>query len=700
MDKLFNPQSIAILGLSSKPANIPRLILENLIRWGFKGQIFGINPSAQEDHVHGIRLFKEIDELPLVPDLVVALIPAKYIPATIEACGKFGVKRMAIPSAGFNESGEAGEEIAALALKYTHQYGLRFVGPNGLTIANTANGLCLPFVPAYKLLRGEVSIITQSGGIGLSLWNRMIDEQIGMAKFASIGNKLDLDEVDFLEYFGRDSETRVIGIYLEGIPRGEKLLGAASKIDKPIIVLKANTTLAGRKAAMSHTAALQNNEAVIDAAFERAGILRVETFVEMIAVFKAFKLPPMRGKRIMAISPGGGISVMMADLCEKVGFELADPGETFYREISQYANAGVIAFSNPLDLGDVYDPQMYAHILHAALHNPNVDGAVFASMWAHMPKGEDVFNRIFHTDLAQVAPKVQLSSGKPLGVNLAGLAREIAKVKKRVNFPIFNNIEEMINALNLQRLYYARQDAGVFEISQPLGIDIASVREWIREHRGTFGEEALELLSAFGIPVFESAVAKDVTEAVELAGRIGYPVVMKVISPDAVHKSEAGGVILGIKDEREVRQAFGTIRANLNHYKVGADLRGVQVMQMAGEGVDMFIGATRDASYGPVVYFGYGGIYVEVFNDTAIALCPSNRQEIEAKLKGLKSYKILQGLRGKALSDIGSYLDLIERISHLASVFPQIQELDLNPVRVFEQGHGAFVLDARIRVDK
>lgn len=700
IDKLFNPQSIAILGLSSKPGNIPRLILENLKRWGFKGQIFGINPSAQEDHVHGIRLFKEIDELPLVPDLVVALIPAKFISATIEACGKFGVKRMAIPSAGFNESGEAGEEIAAQALKYAHQYGLRFVGPNGLTLANTANGLCLPFVPAYKFRRGEVSIITQSGGFGLSLWNRMIDEHIGMAKFASIGNKLDLDEVDFLEYFGNDPETRIIGIYLEDIPRGEKFLEAASKIDKPIIVLKANTTLAGRKAAVSHTAALHNNDDVIDAAFDRAGMLRVETFVDMIAVFKAFKLPPMRGKRIMAISPGGGISVMMADLCEKVGFELADPGEAFYREIGQYANAGVIAFSNPLDLGDVYDPQMYAPILHAALHNSNVDGAVFASMWAHIPKGEDVFNRIFHSDLAQEAPRVQLSSGKPLGVNLAGLAREITKVKKQVNFPIFNNIEEMINALNLQRLYYARQDAGVFDTRQPPEIDIASAGKWIRGHQGTFGEEALELLSAFSIPVAESAMAKDEAEAIERAGTIGYPVVLKVISPDAIHKSEAGGVILGIKDDSEVRRTFGNIRANLYHYNASADFRGVQVMKMAGEGVDMFIGATRDASFGPVVYFGYGGIYVEVFNDTAIVLCPSNRQEIEAKLKRLKSDKILQGLRGKTLSDIDSYMDMVERISHLVAAFPQIQELDLNPVRVFGQGHGACVLDARIRVDK
>jgi acetyltransferase len=214
MEKLFNPESIAIIGLSSKQGNIPRLVLENLIRWGYRGRIFGINPRGSDIQVNGIRMYKEMHELPIVPDLVFALIPARLIPDLMEACGKMGVKRMAIPSGGFNELNEEGGNIANLVLERARKYGIRFVGPNGVTVANTANGLCLPFVPSYSPPKGGLSIITQSGGVGLMLWNLMTDENVGMAKFASIGNKLDLDEVDFLEYFGNDPETKIIGMYL------------------------------------------------------------------------------------------------------------------------------------------------------------------------------------------------------------------------------------------------------------------------------------------------------------------------------------------------------------------------------------------------------------------------------------------------------------------------------------------------------
>jgi len=223
------------------------------------------------------------------------------------------------------------------------------------------------------------------------LWNLMKDENVGMAKFASIGNKLDLDEVDFLEYFGRDPDTKVIGMYLESIPRGDRLIEAASRIDKPIIILKSNTTDAGKKVAMSHTAAISNNEAIIDAAFERAGITRIHHFNDFISMAKIFDLPPMRGKRIMVMSPAGGFTVMMADLCEGSGFEFADPGAAFYEALKNSSNAGVINFSNPLDMGDIYDTGAYSNIFFSVMHNENVDGAVFVTQWPEMPRGEDVF---------------------------------------------------------------------------------------------------------------------------------------------------------------------------------------------------------------------------------------------------------------------------------------------------------------------
>lgn len=699
MEKLFYPESIAIIGLSSRPNNIPRLVLENLIRWGYLGRIFGINPRASELHVDGIKMYKDVGELPVVPDLAFVLIPARIVPDAIDSCGKAGIKWMAIPSGGFNEMGEEGKKLSDLALQKAKQYGIRFVGPNGVTVANTANGLCLPFVPSFSPPKGGLSIITQSGGVGLMLWNLMTDENVGMAKFASIGNKLDLDEVDFLEYFGRDPETRVIGMYLESIPRGDRLIEAASRIDKPIIILKSNTTDAGKKVAMSHTAAISNNEAIIDVALERAGITRIYHFNDFISMAKVFELPPMRGKRIMVMSPAGGFTVMMADLCEGSGFEFADPGATFYNELSKSSNAGVINFSNPLDMGDIYDTGAYSDIFFSVMHNDNVDGAVYVTQWPEMPRGEDVFYKMFHTDLSKEVTGTILSSGKPLGICLFGLSATISRIKQNLDIPIFNNAGEMIRAFKKQYDYYTKKAEGAPVYTLPDDVDTEAAKTWIAGNTGVKGEEALELLRHFGIPIAESAVAKDGQEAVAAADRIGYPVVMKIVSPDAVHKSEAGGVMTGIQNAEAVGRAFENIRENLYRYRSDARFQGVRIMKQAGEGYDMFIGGQYDASFGPVVSFGYGGIYIEVFKDIANVLCPAGIPEIEDKVRKLKSHKILQGARGKGAGDIPGYVSAIERVTHLLHRFPQIRELDINPVRVLADGSGVLALDARVKIE-
>ncbi len=699
MDKLFYPETIAIIGLSSRPNNIPRLVLENLIRWGYKGRIFGINPKSTDAHVDGIKMYGDVGGLPVVPDLVFVMIPARLIPDAMEECGKFGVKRMAIPSGGFNELGGEGKKLSDLVLQKARHYGIRFVGPNGVTVANTANGLCLPFVPSFPPPKGGLSIISQSGGVGLMLWNLMTDDNVGMAKFASIGNKLDLDEVDFLEYFGRDPETKVIGMYLESIPRGDRLIAAASKINKPVIVLKSNTTSAGSKAAMSHTAALANDDDIIDAAFERAGIIRIRHFNDFIAVTKAFELPPMRGKKMMVMSPAGGFTVMMADLCEESGFEFADPGASFYDELKNSSNAGVINFSNPLDMGDIYDTRAYPSIFYSVMHNPNVDGAVFVTQWPEMPRGEDVFYKMFHTDLSKEVAGTILSSGKPLGVCLFGLSATISRIKQNLDFPIFNNAGEMIRAFKKQSDYYAKKEEDHLAYALPAGIDLDAARTWVQSNTGVKGEEALDLLGYFGISGAGSAVVKDADEAAAAAEKIGYPVVMKIVSPDAIHKSEAGGVITGIEDAKGVHGAFAKIRENLYRYKADARFEGVRIVKQAGEGYDMFIGGKYDPSFGPVVFFGYGGIYIEVFADTASVLCPAGAREIEDKVRKLKSFKILQGARGKGAGGIAGYAAAIERVTHLLHWFPQIRELDINPLRVLSDGAGVIALDARLKIE-
>ncbi len=315
-----------------------------------------------------------------------------------------------------------------------------------------------------------------------------------------------------------------------------------------------------------------------------------------------------------------------------------------------------------------------------------------------MPRGEDVFYKMFHTDLSKEATGTMLSSGKPLGACIFGLSTTISAMKKNINFPIFDGFEEMMIALKKQCDYHMKKHRKAGDYLSPERIDEAASGTWIRNHPGDTGEEALELLSSFAIPVAESAVAKDAAAARSLAKKIGYPVVMKVISPDALHKSEAGGVLVGLADDDAVEKGFALIRQNLDAYRKDARFDGVRVMKMAGEGYDMFIGGKQDASFGPVVFFGYGGIYIEVFRDVQLLLSPAGRDEIMEKVKELKSYHILKGARGKQAVDIDAFVDMILRVSHLLARYPQIKELDANPVRILGDGSGAVALDARIRI--
>ncbi len=699
MDKLFYPDSIVVMGLSKKTSNVPRIILENLIRWGYMGRIFGVNPRSKDLHVDGVRMYRSIEELPVVPDLCVALIPATLVPDAIESCGRFGIPYMAIPSGGFNESGQEGEKLAKAAMEKSTQYGVRFIGPNGLTVANTANGLCLPFIPLYRPPKGGLSVITQSGGLGLIIWNLMKSENVGMAKFASIGNKLDLNEIDFLEYFSEDPETTVIAMYLESISDGRKLVEAAARSKKPVIVFKSSTTRAGGRAAMSHTAAVSHDDAVIDAAFERAGIIRIRQFSDFISMAKVFKLPPFKGDRLMVMSPAGGFTVILADLIEKCGFSFADPGREFYEELQNYANAGVINFSNPLDMGDIYDPDMYAQVFFSVLHNENVDGAVYVTQWPDMPRGEDVFTRMFNTDLSKETIGAIQSSGKPMGVCLYGHTNTLSRIKHNIAFPLFNNPEEMVDAIRAQMEFYRGRAREPIAPSLPPHFDEQHGASWIDARLGDIGEDALELMTAAGIPIAPSEAVADAEGARAAADRIGCPVVCKLISPDAIHKSDAGGVITHIATPADAAGAFEQIRDNLRFHDSSARFEGARVMKMAGDGFDMLVGGKRDPVFGPVAVFGFGGIYVEVFSDVEIVLCPSEETEIREKLMRLKSFPILSGARGREAVDIDGFIDTVVRVTHLMDRFPRILELDLNPVRILADGSGAVALDARIRLD-
>jgi len=700
LDKIFYPQSIVIIGLSSKPTNIPRLTLENLLRWGYRGRIFGVNARGEDRHVDGIRMYKSVEDLPEIPDLAFLMIPAPLIPDEVDRCGKYGIRRLAIPSGGFSEYSEEGQSLANRLLSTARKYGIRFVGPNSVTVANTDNGLCLPFVALHKAPKGEMSIISQSGGVALSMLNYLADEKIGLAKFASIGNKLDLDEVDFLEYFGKDPQTKIICLYLESIARGRKLIETAKSIDKPVVIYKSNTTSAGKQAAMSHTAALSSDEAIIDSAFEEAGIIRITNFLEFIEITKAFQLPPMKGRRIMVMSPAGGFAVMGADLCEKAGFEFADMGQEFYDSLKQFSNAGVINFSNPLDMGDIYDPKLTAHVIYSVMHSDQVDGSIYISQRPQMPQGENVFQKMFLADISMEAWGSILSAGKPLGICLFGPSRVIQQAKRNVEFPIFNSPEDMVKALAAQMRFYEKRSQlkDQTELAPLAHMDQHAARQWMLDKQGEYGEETFKLLEAYGIKTATSRTAIDEAEAVEQAHALGYPVVMKVVSPDALHKTDVGGVLLNLQDDQEVANGFLTIQENLHYYNPQALFSGVRIQKMAGPGLDLFVGGKQDPSFGPVVFFGMGGIYIETFKDVANLLCPVQPEQVAEKLAALKAAALLSGLRGQRAADTGLFIDLVVRTARLLADYPGIKELDINPVRVFSEGEGVLALDTRVRI--
>lgn len=700
METFFAPASLAVYGLSSKTGNTPRIIVDNCLRWGYRGRIFGINPVTDETDVGGIRVYRSATHLPLVPDVAVLLIPARFILEAVADCGRAGIKRLAIQAGGFNESSEEGRSLAARLLELARQHGMRFVGPNGLALADTASGLCLPFVPTFPVRRGGFSLITQSGGLGLFLWNLLEAEQVGLAKFASIGNKLDLDECDLLDCFGTDPETSVIGLYLESIGHGRRLMELAERTGKPVLLYKANTTQAGSRAAMSHTASLSTDDAILDAALERAGVIRIDHLRDFVTTAKAFDLPPMRGKRIMVMSPAGGLGVAMADLCERQGFAFADPGPTFYGDLAGLANAGIIRLQNPLDMGDLYQIDKYPLIFSHVLASDQVDGAVFASQRPRMPAGgEDVFTAMFTFDPTLALAGAIRSSGKPVALALYGEGRTVAAMKAQAPIPVFDGPEEAIAALHRQMRFHARKAAGPFR-PDPAddGFDIGRARAWLRDRSGVVGEEALELLACCGIVSPPSAVAETTGEAGRLAADIGLPVVLKVVSPEAVHKTEAGGVLIGINSPAETSAGFDRIRANLERYHPGARFDGVRVTAMAGPGHDLFIGGLQDPAFGPVALFGYGGILVEVVQDVERVLAPSSLAEITEKIGRLRSAPLFAGARGRPPVDPAPFARAVLAVARLLAEFPQIVELDVNPLRLLDRG-GVLALDARLRLD-
>ena len=685
MKTMFFPESVAIIGVSNAPGNNGRVIVENMDRFGYKGRLYLV--GGKKDVVVGRETYTDVAGLPEAVDLAVVLIPARGLADLLHGCGRKGIKRLVIETGGFSEFGEdrrvLEEEIRGIAL----QWGLKFIGPNCVGIINPESGLILPFYPLYphEVKAGPVSIISQSGGLIHDIMMLCHIEKVGMSKLVSIGNKLMYDESDMLEYFISDPDTGIIGLYLENIRDGRRFMDLARSTDKPIVLLKSNRSPGATQIARFHTSALAGDDRVVEEAVKQAGIHRVRDLKELVDTFKTFALPPPKGRRLAVIARSGGHAVLSADAVYLHGFTLASFSDRFFGVLSEKTRVGIIRRTNPLDLGDVFDFGVYLELVENILMEEGVDGLLILHSYA---LGVDLEpSRKFVRSCSGLARKY----GKPIVFCTIAHKEDWFSLREASdNLPVYTHVDDALAALHRSFEHFGRLDreAGkgtperVFRSEQTDGTAPSPLSGGSQTAPVVF-----ELLKSYGFTVADYRLVASLDECLKGGDEIGYPVALKNASPDLTHKTEAGGVILGIEDEVSLEQAFSALKA-------GSCL----LQKMAGRGCEIILGGRSDPEFGPVIMCGMGGIFVEVYRDVAVRVAPVDRDEAGRMIEELKGATILKGFRGEAPYDREFLVTAIVNASRLLADHPEIEVLDMNPLILFHEGEGGMVVDAKVRV--
>lgn len=678
MERFFDAKSVAVIGVSSSPTNLGRAIVFNLMEFQYQGLIYLVGPKGGVFAGH--KIYRSVADLPEVVDLAAVLVPARAVPEVVRQCGEKGIQRVVVESAGFRELGDDRAGLEREIQEALERYGMRMIGPNCIGIINRHTGLAVPFMPMRaEAPPGRVSIFSQSGGVGATMINNCAAEGIGFSKFASIGNKLDVNECDLLAYYLNDAQTEVVFGYLEGIAQGRRLMEIAARATKPIVVHKSNRGGAGAVIARSHSASLTTDDAVTDAAFRQCGILRVTDQNEGLTAIKGFLLPKMRGRRLAVISRSGGHAVMAADAADQFGFELPPYPEELVKMAESHARAGVIQFHNPMDLGDVFDLELYEKLAHQTMARPEIDGLLFIHNY------QGIFDAEGSRQLVKSLKRIMHAAQKPIAVCVFTMEKELERNRKSAGYPIFTDPRDAVRALAWNRDFGATVRR-LFASERPSGVDPDKARHALTSSaQGALAPDVLaSLLTCYGIPTVPWAVAAHEDEAAAAASRLGYPVVMKTAAPHVLHKSDMGAVALDLADEAAVRKAYERLKT------LGPD---VLLQKMADPGMEWIVGGRRDNNFGPVVLVGLGGVYVEVFKETAMGIGPLDKDQARELVERCRGAALLRGVRGRTPLDEDALLETIVRLSWFLYDFPQIAELDMNPVRVY--AHGCMALDWR-----
>lgn len=691
----FSPGSIAVIGASEKPG-IGKTIFTNIAKH-FKGKIYPVTPSNPT--VGGLVAFKSVLDIPGAVDLAVVAAPSRFTPAVMEEVGRKKIKGAIIVSAGFKEVDEEGARLEKEVGEIAKKYGIRVIGPNCLGIMslsrdNMMNSTFLKVTPSY----GSVALVSQSGAICAATVEDAGAQNIGFSKVISMGNKVDMDESDVLELLADDEDTRVIVMYLEDIRDGSRFMDIAKRMTtekkKPVIVLKAGRTAEGAKAAASHTGALGGSDANYEAAFAQCGVIRVDTMGELFDLATAFSKQPLPDGGVVIVSNAGGPAIISTDACSKYGLKMADISSI--RDAIQQVIPAYGSPRNPVDIVGDADFNRFEKALNLVLAHPNVGSVVT------MCTPSATLN---YDDLARTLVKMSRQfPGKTMLASLMGLAEglENRAIMSDGGVPYYIYSEPAIRTLKAMYEFVnwiksSSVRAGTLQFAKDTG-RVRSIFESVNRQgrKNLLEEEGYEVLKAYGFPTPKSMLGATEDECVKAARQIGYPVVMKIASPDIIHKSDAGGVKVGVKSDDELRAAFRSIMENARRYKADARIKGVLVQEMVRSAKETILGASQDPTFGPVIMVGLGGIYVEVLKDVVFRVAPIDEREAMNMVESIKTIKLLRGVRGEKPSDLKAIADSLQRLSQLVVDFPEIKEFDINPLLVLEEGRGARVVDARI----
>ncbi len=704
--KLLRPRSVAVIGASRQRRTVGGEIFRNLLRCGFNGPVYPINPTAEV--VQSVKAYPSILETPGPVDLAVMVIPAHLAKKLLLQCAEKGVKSVIVISAGFKEIGGEGTAREAELVQICKEHGMRLLGPNCLGVINTDPEVNLnaTFAGTYSE-PGPVSFLSQSGALGAVVLDLAAKRNIGLSSFVSAGNKADISGNDMVEYWEQDERTRVILMYLESFGNPRKFIQIARRVgrSKPIVAVKSGRTLSGSRAAASHTGSLAGTDIAVNALFRQAGVIRVDTTEELFDTAMLLATQPVpKGRKVAILTNAGGPGILAADACESFGLLLPPLAKQTVAELEQFLPSEA-SLHNPVDMIASATAEHYGRAVGAVLADPEVDSLMVIFVPPLMIETRDVARAIGQAVAGSDKPVVTCYMGTQ------GLAEGLSLSEDpdcpECHIPSYRFPEAAAKALSRVSTYgewLKVADSPVAEVSvneQLIGHTIEACRHAVATEEEPLWLDASDiprLMTAYGIQTPASALATSPEKAAELAQEMGFPVALKVVSDRVIHKTDLGGVILDRRDPEEVKRGFDSILAQAWEADLADSVQGVMVQKFVKEGIEAVVGVTHDPLFGPLIMFGLGGAYVELVKDVVFRLHPLSEHDIETMIWSVRTSTLLQGYRGQPPGDVDAVKDLLSRVSQLVSDIPELLEMDLNPVKILAPGKGCVAVDARVRL--